>query len=301
MELLQLRYFVKLAESEHLTHTAESLRISPPSLSASIKKLEKELGVPLFTRKNNRIYLNSNGKMFYQTVKRSLVLLDEGIDALHPLKTNAISIALTSQSVYIEMLYAFEHSHPDIPFQSHVLTYTEVKNSEELNKHDFYLGIIEDLNPEEREIVQLYSSEIPVVMMSIYHPLSDRKSIRLEELQNIPFVSIMQENSSASQFVQRIFKEAHFTPLRMYEGTYMVRQKLVAENKAVAITTMVGAVANALQDPHITFIPIVGVSETRTQSISWNKKKKLTPAERSFVLFAKQYFREHPWSSKGII
>lgn len=44
VELLQLRYFVKLAESEHLTHTAEALRISPPSLSSSIKKLEKRAG-----------------------------------------------------------------------------------------------------------------------------------------------------------------------------------------------------------------------------------------------------------------
>lgn len=37
MELLQLRYFLKLAESEHLTKTATALRISPPSLSSSIK------------------------------------------------------------------------------------------------------------------------------------------------------------------------------------------------------------------------------------------------------------------------
>lgn len=298
MELLQLRYFVKLAESEHLTHTAEALRISPPSLSSSIKKLEKELGVSLFNRKNNRIYLNDNGKTFYQTVKRSLVLLDEGIEALHPLKDNVITIALTSQSVYVDMLYAFEQTFPEIHFQSHKLTYMDVKNPDQLNKYDLYLGVIEDLDPRQREIVQLYSSEIPVAMMSIYHPLATRKSIRLEELRNIPFISIMQENSSASQFVQRIFKEAHFTPIKTYEGSYMVRQKLVAGNKAVAITTMVGAVANALQDPHITFIPLVDVSERRTQSISWNKKKKLTPAERSFVLFAKQYFKEHPWFRK---
>ena len=114
-ELLQLRYFLKLAESEHLTKTAAKLRISPPSLSSSIKKLEQELGVALFTRSKQRIYLNE--KAFYQYVSRSLSILDEGIESLHPIKNYALSIALTSQSVYADMLYAFEQKYPEIPLK----------------------------------------------------------------------------------------------------------------------------------------------------------------------------------------
>ena len=48
MELLQLYYFKVLAEREHLTRTAESLMIAAPSLSATISRLENELGVKLF-------------------------------------------------------------------------------------------------------------------------------------------------------------------------------------------------------------------------------------------------------------
>ena len=47
MELLQLRYFIKLAQRQHLTQTAEELMISASSLSATIRKLEKELTVDL--------------------------------------------------------------------------------------------------------------------------------------------------------------------------------------------------------------------------------------------------------------
>lgn len=110
MELLQLRYFLKLAESEHLTKTATALRISPPSLSSSIKKLEHELGTTLFTRSKQRLHLNENGKNFYQYVNRSLSILDDGIESIHPIKNYVISVALTSQSVYADMLYAFENS-----------------------------------------------------------------------------------------------------------------------------------------------------------------------------------------------
>ena len=57
MDLLQLRYFLKLANIQHVSKTAELLRISQPSLSATIRKLESELGVPLFIRQGRRITL----------------------------------------------------------------------------------------------------------------------------------------------------------------------------------------------------------------------------------------------------
>ena len=48
MELLQLRYFHALAATESMSATAKALFISVPSLSLTISRLEKELGVPLF-------------------------------------------------------------------------------------------------------------------------------------------------------------------------------------------------------------------------------------------------------------
>ncbi len=258
--------------------------------------MESYLNIALFDRKGNRLILNDNGKAFYQTVKRSLAILDEGIEVLRPLNNDTISVALTSQSVYLDMIYNFEHKFPMIPIKTHTITYDDVTNDDTvLNSYDFYLGIIEDLDLSKREIIQLYSSENPVVMISSLHPLATKKALRLSELQDMPFISITQENSSASQFVQRVFQEANFSPIKIYEGNYVARQKMVKENKAVGITTMVGAVANSLIDKSVTFIPVLGVSETRTQSISWVKGKKLTSFQRDFLLFAKNYFKEHPW------
>lgn len=90
MELLQLRYFLELAKSKHLTKTAEKLMISPPSLSSTIHKLEDELGVKLFDRKAQRIYLNENGKIYYKYVENALNLLEEGKEAIAPREKNRI-------------------------------------------------------------------------------------------------------------------------------------------------------------------------------------------------------------------
>ena len=55
MELLQLKYFQTVARLEHMTKAAEELHIAQPSLSKTIARLEKDLGVPLFDAKVDRL------------------------------------------------------------------------------------------------------------------------------------------------------------------------------------------------------------------------------------------------------
>ena len=68
MELLQLKYFKAAAELENFSAVAEKYYVPQPSISATIKKLETELGVQLFDRNGKRITLNSNGKIFYEKI-----------------------------------------------------------------------------------------------------------------------------------------------------------------------------------------------------------------------------------------
>ncbi len=67
MELLQLRYFLVAAQYQHMTKAAEHLQIAQPALSQAIHRLEAELGVPLFERKNRSIELNDEGIIVYET------------------------------------------------------------------------------------------------------------------------------------------------------------------------------------------------------------------------------------------
>ena len=55
MTLQQLTYLVAVAECGNMTEAAEQLYLSQPSLSASIKKLEEEMGVTAFVRSNKGV------------------------------------------------------------------------------------------------------------------------------------------------------------------------------------------------------------------------------------------------------
>ncbi len=64
MELWQLRYFVAVAEAEHIGKAAEHLNMSQSPLSHQIRRLEQQLGVELFERVKKRIRLTAVGRNF---------------------------------------------------------------------------------------------------------------------------------------------------------------------------------------------------------------------------------------------
>ncbi len=79
MELLQLRYFLESARCESFSKTAEKFMVPPTSVSASVKRLEGELGCELFDRGANKIALNSNGVRLRNALSLAFSEIDEAI------------------------------------------------------------------------------------------------------------------------------------------------------------------------------------------------------------------------------
>ncbi|HJK95499.1 MAG TPA: LysR family transcriptional regulator [Polyangiaceae bacterium LLY-WYZ-15_(1-7)] len=84
MSLAQLEYFVAVAEEEHVGRAALRLHISQPPLSRHIRRLEEELGAPLFERTPRGMRLLPTGERFLTHARRVLAAVDEARRCLEP-------------------------------------------------------------------------------------------------------------------------------------------------------------------------------------------------------------------------
>lgn len=120
MELTQLRYFCEVAQSQHVTHSAEKLHIAQPALSRAIHRLEEELGVKLFVARGRNIVLTECGRYFEKKVRPLIGTLDELPSDLRrmesieqtTLRVNVMAASATITSAVI----AYQKVHP-VQFQ----------------------------------------------------------------------------------------------------------------------------------------------------------------------------------------
>lgn len=76
MTITELRYVVALAKEQHFGRAAQSVFVSQPTLSIGIKKLEEELGIPIFERLSNKVVPTQAGKRIIETAQKTLINTD---------------------------------------------------------------------------------------------------------------------------------------------------------------------------------------------------------------------------------
>ncbi len=296
MELLQLRYFKELAESEHLTNTAKKLMISPPSLSLTISKLEAELGTPLFDRVGRNLRLNDYGKDFYKYIRKGLASIDKGTQEISErlkLVKATLNIAIASPRIWEDCLNNFKQSYSHITVNIETLLPKNFLLHEEW-QYDFFIGITREIDKDFFQYRILRKEEMPVVLISKNNPLSELKSVDFRQLKNESFISLGELNPTSHKFILDMCELSNFKPQKIVKANYFTRMKYLEENKGIVLTSELGADRNSIMTDNYSVVPVTFPMLTRQQAIALEKDSDISAAGKLFLDFIVQYCCDHP-------
>lgn len=122
MDIRQLEYFRKIAETGSISEAARQLSLSQPPLSYQLRALEEELGVRLFERSRQGVALTEAGKLLYQRAGELLRFADSTkFEVTQTGRRQVLRLGMTSTTVAPMMpaVSAFCRSHPGVTFEVH--------------------------------------------------------------------------------------------------------------------------------------------------------------------------------------
>ncbi len=230
MELLQLRYFYESAKTGSFNKTAEKFGVPLTSVSASIKRLEKELGSTLFDRQANRVVLNANGKRFKESLSTVFFHLDSAIDNLRSGDMREIKIFVRSTRRRVsDMIIEFNQKFPEVSFKT-------TFNFNETNFTDYDI-IIDEENDSYFEYERFELFSMPVKLMCAKdNPLANKK-LTLSDLKNEKFASIG-EGSNMHRILLSACKSAGFMPdISIVCNDIECYDKFIAKGLGIAMGT----------------------------------------------------------------
>ncbi|GGH51828.1 LysR family transcriptional regulator [Paenibacillus silvae] len=285
MELLQLKYFQTVAYTEHISKAAAQLNIAQPSLSLTIKRLEDEMGTPLFHRKGRNIELNAAGKILLKHVNRIFVELENArlaIKEKHDELSSLIRIAISNSrflsgliSEYIEVCPSAQ-LHQGIASRSDIVT--------QLKKGDIDLGITGHPIVDEEIVSVVLVEEHIVLVLPSTHPYSGEQEISLHAVANEPFLALA-NNDEYRRFTTMLCEKAGFVPHLAFEVDSHTLVEIIRLDRGVALLPI-----SVCRNLGLHYVPITDDAAIYPISLSWVKHRNFSPFLEQFRDFITSYY-----------
>lgn len=193
MDLRQLQQFVALAETGNFHRAAERLHMAQPPLSISMRRLEEQLGTPLFVRTSRGVRLTQAGEAALDDARRALFHAGQAraavLAAAHG-ERGALRVGFVGSATYAllpKLIPAFRAAHPGIELVLHESTTAAIL--ERLERHELDAGLVRVpiLNAGTFALTPL-EEDVFLAAVHADSPLAQREAVALRELAEEPFI-----------------------------------------------------------------------------------------------------------------
>lgn len=240
MTLAQLKYVTTIASCGSMNEAARILYMSQPSLSASVRELEDEIGIEIFRRTNRGITVTVDGEEFLGYARQ---VMDQFrlVEAKYIEKQNEKKKFSVSMQHYTFAVNAFVKTVKKYGMDAYEFAVHETKTRdviEDVKSFRSEIGVLY-LNQFNRQVIEKLLKESGLVFHELLnckvyvylaksHPLAKEKEISIEQLDEYPCLSFEQGDSNSFYFAEEVL------------STYDYKQIIKANDRATMLNLMVG-------------------------------------------------------------
>ena len=203
------RVFLEVAKQGNISAAAQNLFISQSAVSQSVKQLEEQLQVRLFSRSTRGVSLTSEGKLLLEYVSHALGLLQSGeekIAASRQLLTGELIIGASdtvTKTYLLSRLEAFHKDYPDIRIR--ILNGTTSLVLDNLHAGQVDIAFASEA-PDETVYSVRHCVDTHTIFVAAPDYLEFDKVYTMEEIAALPLI-LLERKASSRVYVERYFQE----------------------------------------------------------------------------------------------
>ena len=298
MNIQQLRYVVAIANSGTFREAAEKMYVSQPSLSISVRDLEKELGFKIFRRTSSGTFLTRRGMEFYEKAQE----LVKGFDVFQNQYANPeeekkeFSISSQHYDFLPPLITQFSVLYPENK-DFRIFESTTVQILDEVAQGHSELGIIYLNKQNTKGIMQrvdklgLEVVDLIPFQTHIYlrkgHPLAKKESLVMEDLAHLPTVRFTQEKD------EYLYYSENFVDTSGSSQLFNVTDRATL-NGILERTNAYATGSGFLDSQSVNGITVIPLIDDLDNKMVYVKREEvdLSPVAEKFVQVMEVYFDE---------
>jgi DNA-binding transcriptional LysR family regulator len=286
MEVRQLQIFRTLAEELNFTRTAEKVHTVQSNVTAQIKALEEELGVPLFDRLGRRVTLTDAGRRFQPFAEQALAAMEQGERAIRngtepsgPLRISAPESQLTYRLPRVLRTFRRRFPNVEVAFRPHMGDALAFEL--ETGKLDLVIDMCDaPSNPAHRSI-RLQTERVSLFGDSS-HPLTKRRTVKPADLAGQTLL-LTEAGCGYRAKLDRVLALQNIRPGNITEFSSVEAMKqCVCVGMGLALLPAI-VVTRELRQNLFKALHWAGPSLDIATHILWHKDKWVSPAMAAFL------------------
>ncbi|CAN5398790.1 LysR family transcriptional regulator [soil metagenome] len=294
MELRQIRFFIRLAETLHFGRAAEKEYVAQSVISLQISKLETELGAKLLDRSSHRVRLTEAGEAFL--VRAREITATVALGAQEARAAAAPGIRSFRVGIFGEgagpvthhILRAFTTQHPKVDL--HYVELSMVNQIESLIDGDVDIALIRLPISDQRVRVDPLLEEPRVAGVPVDHPLASATDLSIDDLLDLPF-AVAAEGAPAEWRSYWSFDEQRGANSRVGAEVRSIPESLATIAYRNAVDTLPSTAAVMFPHEGVRYLPLRDAEPTRLAVVT--RADDTSALADSFRIAAREQMQAH--------